>query len=284
MFDARKLLNQILGGGAAAGGAGGDPLSEVGGLVGAVFGQAFDGLREGAAEIEGKTGVGARANAALREASGRSAREIIDDVKGVAERNKLATGAALAGVGALLLGTRSGRGLARNAAAMGGLALIGGLAYKAWKNHEAGKPLIDRSGAAEPAPAASPFGETGDDARDQATAALMLRAMIAAAASDGMIDNEERSRIIGALEAGGLDAAAARFLDEEFARPASIGDLAAAATTRELRLQVYAAAHMALEADKAVEKEFLVALAVELGLTPEEVREIEAQVSGARSA
>ena len=42
---------------------------------------------------------------------------------------------------------------------------------------------------------------------------LILRAMIAAAASDGVIDNEERSRIVGGLQNAGLDVHAAKFLD-----------------------------------------------------------------------
>ena len=58
---------------------------------------------------------------------------------------------------------------------------------------------------------------------------LVLRAMIAAAASDGAIDNAERSRVVGALEEAGLDVHAARFLDAEFAKPATIAELAAAA-------------------------------------------------------
>jgi uncharacterized membrane protein YebE (DUF533 family) len=56
--------------------------------------------------------------------------------------------------------------------------------------------------------------------------------MIAAAACDGVVDNAERSRIIGALEYAGLDVHAAKFLDGEFAKPATIaprGGLRAAA-------------------------------------------------------
>lgn len=287
MFDAKKLLDQIMGG-EAAGTDARKGLDEVGGLIGAVFGQATTGLKEGAAEIESRTGVGSKAGEALERATGKSAKEIVEDVKGIASRNQLATGAALAGVGALLLGTKGGRGLARNAAAVGGLALLGGLAYKAWRNHEAGKPLIDRPGdgssTVAPAPDDSPFGETGDETRDQAAARLMLQAMIAGAAADGMVDNEERSRIVGALERAGLDVMAAKFLDHEFAHPATVDALAVAATTQEMKIQVYAAAVVGVGAESAAERGFLADLAARLGLSPAETTQIASSVAAVRSA
>jgi len=55
------------------------------------------------------------------------------------------------------------------------------------------------------------------------------------AACDGVVDNAERSRIIGALEGAGLDVHAAKFRDAEFARPATIAELAAAAKSWRLR-------------------------------------------------
>ncbi len=112
---------------------------------------------------------------------------------------------------------------------------------------------------------------------------LMIRAMIAAAASDGLIDNEERSRIIGGLEQAGLDVAAAKFLDTEFASPASIGDLVAAATTPELKHEVYTAARIAIDPDTAQEKAFLAALAQQLGLDQGFLDHIEAAAQQAKS-
>jgi len=54
----------------------------------------------------------------------------------------------------------------------------------------------------------------------------------------------ERSRSIGALEGAGLDVHAAKFLDAEFARPATIAELVAAASTLALRgAGLYGGAH-----------------------------------------
>ncbi len=282
MFDPKKLLNEMLGaeGGAKAGAA----LNEVGGLVGALLKQATDGVKEGASAIDQNTGISGKVDDAVKGATGKSAGDLFGDARGWVEQNKTTAGVAAGGLAALLLGTRGGRSLVGNAATLGGLALVGGLAYKAWKNHEAGKPMFDTGktpdmAPEEPAlleaPKESLFGEVGDVTQDNATAMLILRAMIAAAASDGLIDNAERSRIVGGLERAGLDVGTAKFLDAEFARPATPTELAMAATTDALKMQAYTAARIAIDPEKAAEKAFLAELAVMLGLDAGQVSHVE---------
>ena len=276
MFDAGKLLNQMFG----AGG-GNNPLGQIGGMLGGLLNDSVSGMKDGAAAIEQKTGIGAKADAALKGATGKSGDDLFQQAKTFATENKMATGAALGGLGVLLLGTRGGRGLVGNAAALGGLAMIGGLAYKAWQNHQAGK-APSTPAQIEAAPDASPFGETGNVDQDNAAAMLVLRAMIAAAACDGVVDNEERSRIIGALEGAGLDVHAAKFLDAEFAKPASVAELAAAATTPALAAQTYTAARIAIDSLSAQEKAFLADLASALGLDAGLVAQIDAGAAAAK--
>jgi len=277
MFDANKLLNQMLG----AGG-GNNPLGDIGGMLGGLLNDSVAGMKEGAAAIEQKTGIGAKANEALKGATGKSGEELFDQAKTLAGENKVAAGAALGGLGLLLLGTRGGRGLVGSAATLGGLAMVGGLAYRAWQNHQAGK-TPEAPAQIEAAPDASPFGETGNPEQDNSTAMLMLRAMIAAAACDGVVDNEERSRIIGALEKAGLDVHAAKFLDVEFANPATIVELAAAANTPALAAQAYTAARIAIEPNSMREKAFLMNLAVALGLDEGLLAQIDAGAAGAKA-
>ena len=276
MFDASKLLNQMFG----AGG-GNNPLSQIGGMLGGLFNDSVSGMKDGAAAIEEKAGIGAKADAALKGATGKSGGDFIEQAKAFASENKMATGAALGGLGVLLLGTKGGRGLAGNAAALGGLAMIGGLAYKAWQNFQAGKSPSPPT-QIEAAPDASPFGETGNVDQDNAAAMLVLRAMIAAAACDGVVDNEERSRIIGALEGAGLDVHAAKFLDAEFAKPASIAELASAANTPALAAQAYTAARIAIDSVSAQEKAFLSDLASALKLDAGLVSQIDAGAAAAK--
>ena len=220
---------------------------------------------------------------AVQGATGRSAGDLLKQAQQIIGQNQMASGAALGGIGALLLGSHGGRGLVGDAAALGGLALVGGLAYKAYQDHQTGKtPSPQPVAQITAAPAAAPFGQTGDATRDHATALLVIRAMIAAAACDGAVDNEERSRIVGGLQEAGLDTAAATFLDAEFAHPASIEDLKNAATTPELALQVYTAARIAIEPDSMKEKAFLMNLAVALNLEDAQVAHVEAAAAGSR--
>jgi uncharacterized membrane protein YebE (DUF533 family) len=283
MFDANKLLNQMLGAGGAQQAQ--NAMGQVGGLLGSLLQQSVAGVQDGAAAIEKQTGIGAKADGALKGATGKSAGDMFDQVKNLAGQNKLATGVALGGLGALLLGTGGGRGLLGSAATLGGLALVGGLAYKAYTNHQAGQAPASPGAPAriEAAPDASPYGATGNPHEDNETAMLVLRAMIAAAACDGVIDNEERSRIVGGLQNAGLDVNAAKFLDDEFAKPATIPDLVAAAKTPALKAQVYTAARIAIDPDTMKEKAFLMNLAVALGLEEGLVAQIDAGAAAAKS-
>jgi uncharacterized membrane protein YebE (DUF533 family) len=313
MFDAKKLLNQLLGAGAQPGagapqqggeaglggllgsvlsgksGAAGGGLGGLAGIAGQILNQAGQGVREGAQRVDAATGASGAADRAVRSATGQAPGDLLQQAKDFMGQNKLATGAAIGGLAGLLLGTRTGRNIAGNAAALGGLALVGGLAYKAFQNYQAGKPLLGGAapgqipGQIEEAPAASPFGHTGDEATDNETAILLIRAMIAAAASDGLIDNEERSRIVGGLEQAGLDVAAARFLDAEFASPASASALAAAAMSPEVRAEVYTAARIAIDPDTPEERAFLADLAARLGLERGFIDHIESVAMGAKA-
>jgi uncharacterized membrane protein YebE (DUF533 family) len=291
MFDAKKLLDMMMGAsgqqGGASGGqaAGGGLLGSVLGKAGQIFGQATQGVKEGAQAVDARTGASQKADGAVRSATGgQGISDLFTRAKDMMGQNQLATGAALGGLAGLLLGTKTGRGVAGSAAKMGALALVGGLAYKAYQNYSSGKPLLGGPATVDEAPAASPYGHTGDETQDNEAAMLLIRAMIAAAASDGLIDNEERSRIIGGLEQAGLDVAAAKFLDTEFAAPASIGDLVKAATTPALAQEVYTAARIAIDPDTAQEKAFLAALAQQLKLEAGFIDHIEAAAQNAKNA
>lgn len=285
MFDASQLLNQMLGAGKQAAGPGG-ALNQVGGLLGGLLQQSVSGLQQGAADIEKSTGVGAKAGNALKGATGKSPDDLLGMAKDFIGKNQLATGAAAGGLGALLLGTKGGRGAIGNVAVMGGLAMIGGLAYNAYNKYKAGQMTGSAPQQAQLAapPANSGFGATGDAAQDNKTAMLIIRAMIAAAACDGTVDDAERAKLMGGLAQAGLDAQAAMFLDDAIANPSSIDSLAKQASTPELALQVYAAARVAIDPDSVVEKSFLADLASALKLDAEHVASIDAQANVAKAA
>ena len=105
-----------------------------------VLGQATQGTREGASRLGQATGA---REAITRMSGGRSPEDLLAQLKDLMASNKLGTGAALGGLGGLLLGSKTGRSAAMGAAKLGALALIGGLAYSAYRNYSQGKPPIN---------------------------------------------------------------------------------------------------------------------------------------------
>jgi uncharacterized membrane protein YebE (DUF533 family) len=254
------------------GGQSGSPLD----VLGQIFGQATQGAQEGAGRIGQATGM----NELIEKMSGgRSAEELLEQVKRYMSENKLGTGAALGGLGALILGTQTGRSMAGTAAKIGALALIGGLAYKSYQNYQQGRPLISGvSEVPEPAPAGSGFEEAvvGQD-----IAVAMIRAMIAAAAADGRIDAAEQQAILGNLQSSGLGADAEEFIAQELNRPASIDEIAAGVRNRQEAIRVYTAARFAIEPDTAAEQQFLYQLGSRLGIDEELMAHVDAQTRAA---
>ncbi|MEL6289065.1 MAG: DUF533 domain-containing protein [Pseudomonadota bacterium] len=283
MFDAKKLLDTLIG--AASEGTAGarERVNEVGASdfgqsLQDIFGQATDGVRQGASELGERSGAGNALNDVIEQFGGGSAGELLDQAKQWAGDNQLAAGGILGGLGAILIGTQRGRSVATGAAKLGGLALIAGLAYKAYQNHQAGRPLIDsRQDAPEAPPEDSAYavGHVGDT-----DAELFLRAMIAGAAADGHIDAQERVAILNGVRDAGMDSEAAAFLEQEFSSPASVEDLADRVTSQHQAAQVYTAARMTIGGDNADERAFLERLGYALDLEATHVAHIDAEVAG----
>lgn len=304
MIDAKKLLDGMIASSAApegAPGGGADAGGLLGGLLGKlqqgaqsaglqtgggmlemakqVLGQATSGVKDAAGKAEAATGAGAKADELLRQLTGgQGGADLLATARDLISKNPAASGALAGILGGLLLGSQTGRSLGWNAAKLGGLVLIGGLAYKAYQNYQQGKPVL-AGGDPQPAPADTGFGAAKQSNED---ALLYLRAMIAAAAADGTVDAMERGRIVSSLSQVGMDAEATSFLDAEFAKPASIEALAAGARTPEVRAQVYTAARLAIDPDTDGEKAWLAGLATALALDPGLVQHLDAAANSAK--
>ena len=312
MFNAKALLDAIVSagsqagqgapqagqgaprsgqGGGLSGGLGGlaDQFQKAGGvgglagMAGQIFGQATQGVGDAARN----TGLTTRApqagtgqTAPQQAGGGRTPQDILAQARDMATRNPGKTAVALGGLGALVFGTKTGRKLAGSAVKMGGLALIGGLAYKAYQNHQAGKPLLDMpQQEVLLAPAGTGF---EPEAASDETALVLIRAMIAAAAADGHIDDQERAAITGGLREAGLDAEANEWLEQELANPAKVEQLVAAANTPVIAAEIYTAARIAINPDNPAEKDFLAGLAGALNLEAELVANIDAAAGAAK--
>lgn len=276
MFDAKALLDQITRsvgqqGNASAGSGNGiaDALARAtqGGGQGSsglmetltgVLSQAAQGVKDGAND----SGLSRAASGAVtRISGGQTPDDLVGRVKSIVSDNQLATGAVLGGLSGLLLGTKTGRELAGDAAKLGAAALIGGLAYKAYQNYKSGQPLISTGGPVPAAPAGSGF---EPQAMSNDTAVRLIRAMIAAAAADGRIDERESEKILAAFRQSGADKEAEVFLRREIASPASPAALAADVRSETEALEVYTSARIAIDVDTDAERNFLADLATRL--------------------
>lgn len=262
----------------------GGGLGGLGEILGPVLGQVLGGGQPGGAPRGGAARltddqVGSLADK-FSQITGRSPEELYAQIKELIANNQFGAGAAAGGLGPLIFGTQTGRSMAATAAKLGGLALIGGLAYKAYMNYQQGAPAA--SGARQQALVAPPAGsgfEASTVTNDNAT--VMIRAMVAAAAADGRIDVSEQHKLVASLGGSGMSEAARTFVQNEIASPASVEEIAGAVSSQEEAIQVYTAARITVDPDLEEEHEFLAALAAALGLDEGLVAHVDAAARGA---
>lgn len=121
------------------------------------------------------------------------------------------------------------------------------------------------------------FGKTAPAAPEaEASAGLMLRAMIQAAKCDGDIDDAERAKI---LETVGDDADAEdiAFIQAQLAAPLDVESLAAD-TPDAQKFQLYAMSMMSIRVDTPAEKAYMAALADALGIDPQTAQMLNMQM------
>jgi len=266
-FDAKRLLDQFLT--PQAGGQGQPPAvqnnplgSLLGGITGSIGGNA-------SAQPAGSGDLVGRAKDYLSGNSG-----------------GIAGGAAAGALVSLVLGSKSGRKIGKNAVALGGLALVGTLAYKAYQNYQQGQAPQKAaeavpSSVADLPPPESPFNPQRVDQTELPV--LLLRTMIAASLADGHVDEAERAAISAKLgeRASSLDEAE-RFLAHELANPASVETIARSVATPEESAEVYMCALLAIDPDHSAERAFLARLGMALRLDPQLIPHLEIAARAAR--
>ncbi len=112
------------------------------------------------------------------------------------------------------------------------------------------------------------------DNSPHAEALLLIRAMIAAAGSDGNIDQEERRRIMLRLEGVDITKDEKRFIEQEMSNPGNATSIAAQCTNQGLARKVYAVSLLAIDIDTEAERSYLKELAAKLGLGKATVEQI----------
>ncbi len=201
---------------------------------------------------------------------------------GLSGLSGLGGGALAGGLAALLVGTKTGRKVGKKALTYGGSALVGGLAYKAWRDWQAGKQAspsrdVETSlDALQPAPADSAF--VPDPGQENSFNRSLVRAMIGAANADGKIDAAEQRQIFNAVNELGLDNDEKAFVMDELASPAGVDAVAAGATCPETAAELYAASLIAIDPSGNAERAYLAQLGERLGLEPGLVAHLHANV------
>ncbi|WP_299498933.1 tellurite resistance TerB family protein [uncultured Roseobacter sp.] len=123
---------------------------------------------------------------------------------------------------------------------------------------------------------ATPQPEIEPSADQEAAAALMLRAMIQAAKSDGKLDDAEREKLLGQL-GDEVDAEEAAFVQAELQAPVDVDGLVEQ-TPRGMESQVYAMSVLGINLDDQSEAQYLHKLAQAYGLDARAVNDIHDQL------
>ncbi len=169
------------------------------------------------------------------------------------------TGGQLTGIGALAGALLSG-GTKASKGALGGsaMAILGSLALNALKGHLAASNTS--------ASAADIDRHAMEAINDPNTQRLIVRAMIAAAKADGIIDEQENARILGKVGEDGVTEAERQLVEEELRRPADMAALVAAVPNQVVAAEVYGASLLAINVDTEKEEDYLRELAKRLSL------------------
>ena len=177
---------------------------------------------------------------------------------------KVGGGAALGGILSMILGRSGGASLAK----LGSLAVLGNLAYQAYQNYQKSQQ------SSQPNISENAFDVLNSSSHVDA-GELILRTMIAAAAADGEITEDEKQTI--ANEAGN-NPELAQWLAQEIQNPISINEIARlVGNDTALASNVNLAARLVSKDLSRKEIIFLADLAQALGLDDALVEQLEKQ-------
>ncbi|WP_085908663.1 tellurite resistance TerB family protein [Kiloniella majae] len=228
----------------------------------------------------------------------------------------LAGGAVAGGLAGYMMGSKKGRKMAKKTVQYGGLALVAGLAYKAYSDWQGNKNAAPQQGMGQgqvpghtqghaqghaqshtqphsthtppqqaaivpPVPEDSAFAVEAETETANSFGAALVSAMIAAAKADGQIDSAEQDAIFAKIDELGLSNDEKAFLMDQLRRPLDIDSLVALAQNKEQAVELYVASLMAIEVDDPAEQGYLSMLAARLKLEPELVSHIHGSVSQA---
>lgn len=167
-------------------------------------------------------------------------------------------GAIAAGVLALLLGTGAGRRVTGSALKIGSLAAIGGIGWKAYQNWQ--QQNQQQAAQEEAETQLIPINELSEKDANQRSL-ILLKAMIAAAKSDGHINKKEIDIIHEQIDKLGLSKEIANLLEDEMSKPLDIKEIAALAENKAMASEIYLVSAIVTDKENSMERDYLSSLA-----------------------
>jgi len=185
--------------------------------------------------------------------------------------NKIISGLTNSGIGSGLaggvaggalvsaLGSKSGRKTATTLLKVGGIAAVGGLAWKAYQNYQQSSvQQTPQPAAPQPIPSSQTqqSGWTGLEQQQfeavahqesDSTGMLLLRSMISAAMADGQLSQGEQGQIFGKLEQLNLSTEERGTLFDEMAKPWTAVDFGRYVKDPVIAIEVYTTALMTID-------------------------------------
>ena len=184
-------------------------------------------------------------------------------------------GALAAGALMILLGTGAGRKLTGSALKIGSLAAVGGIAYKTWQNwqEEQAKKNNEVKTRVEP-PKALPVDKLeGEDAEERSQ--ILVKAMMAAAKSDGKMSEEETKNINAQIKKLDLGDDIQDVLKAGMVTPLSAKSVAKMADDKEIAAEIYIVSMLVTDRENDQEKNYMESLAEALKLPDDVVKKLE---------
>ncbi|MDY7574189.1 tellurite resistance TerB family protein [Actimicrobium sp. CCI2.3] len=180
-------------------------------------------------------------------------------------------GAATGGALGLLLGSKRGRSFGGKVLQYGSVAALGVMAFKAYSVWQ------QKQGASAPSQPPLQAGFPAELAQVrtvdrlsapqvEAHSQAMLLAMIAAAKSDGHLDERERGVVEAELARLDADPVMRNWFEDQLRRPLDPAEIALAATTPELASEMYLASLLVVDESSFMERAYLDELARQLRL------------------
>ena len=181
--------------------------------------------------------------------------------------------AAVGGIMELLVNNKSVRQFAGTTATKGGAAILGGLAYKAFKNWQHNpryEPTLEQQTMVE-----DRF--TSPEDFTPKFELSLIKAMIAAAKADGHIDATEQQRILQAVQQMDVSAQIKGSVFELLQKQTNVEEITRGVNNMVQKSEIYLASCLVINPDHPAKRQFLDELACALQLPPGLAQQIEWQ-------